>query len=107
MSHTKSSRLLPDVSFDTNPVIVTAAIVGYEEQKRLEAVYRFSSKISELKTLLSGSPARAAATPEAPTPKRRITEEGMKRIIAATKKRWRLARAAKAQSTPAKKEKRP
>ena len=29
-------------------------------------------------------------------PKRRISEEGMKRIIAATKKRWRLQRASKA-----------
>jgi hypothetical protein len=39
-------------------------------------------------------PAVRAATPE--KPKRRISEEGMKRIIAATKKRWRLAKAAKA-----------
>lgn len=38
----------------------------------------------------------APATPEPPTPKRRISEEGMKRIIAATKKRWGLKRAADA-----------
>jgi hypothetical protein len=45
-----------------------------------------------------------AATPEAPKAKRRISAEGMKNIIAATKKRWRLQRAAaKAQSAPAKK----
>ncbi len=31
---------------------------------------------------------------EPPKPKRRISAEGMKRIIAATKKRWRLQRAA-------------
>jgi murein L,D-transpeptidase YafK len=39
-------------------------------------------------------------TSEAAKPKRRISEEGMKRIIAATKKRWRLqkAQATKAQS---------
>ena len=30
----------------------------------------------------------APATPEAPKPKRRISKEGMARIIAATKKRW-------------------
>jgi hypothetical protein len=30
------------------------------------------------------------ATPVLKKPKRRISEEGMKRIIAATKKRWRL-----------------
>jgi hypothetical protein len=38
----------------------------------------------------------SVATPEPPKPKRRISEEGMKRIIAATKKRWRLRRAAAA-----------
>jgi hypothetical protein len=33
-------------------------------------------------------------TPEPRKPKRRISAEGMKRIIAATKKRWRLQKAA-------------
>jgi hypothetical protein len=41
----------------------------------------------------------APAAPEPPKAKRRISPEGMKRIIAATKKRWRLAKAAKAQPT--------
>jgi hypothetical protein len=40
------------------------------------------------------SEALAPAAPEAPKPKRRISAEGMKRIIAATKKRWRLQKAA-------------
>ena len=40
--------------------------------------------------------------PEPPKPKRRISAEGMKRIIAATKKRWRWQKAA-AKSAPAKK----
>jgi hypothetical protein len=42
----------------------------------------------------------ASTTPEAPKTKRRISEEGLKRIIAATKKRWRLqkAEAAKAKA---------
>jgi hypothetical protein len=40
-----------------------------------------------------------AAAPAAPaTKKRRISEEGMRRIIAATKKRWALQRAAKAKA---------
>jgi hypothetical protein len=47
--------------------------------------------------------ATSAATPEPPKPKRRISEEGIKRIIAATKKRWRLAKAAKAKAATAKK----
>jgi hypothetical protein len=33
------------------------------------------------------------ATPEAPKPKRQISAEGIKKIIAATKKRWALKRA--------------
>ncbi len=48
----------------------------------------------------------AAPAPRAEKPKGRISEEGMKRIIAATKKRWRLqkARAKKAvkRTAPAK-----
>ena len=44
----------------------------------------------------------APAAPEPSKPKRRISPEGMKRIIAATKKRWRLKRvAAKAESPSA------
>jgi len=39
----------------------------------------------------------APVAPEPPKAKRRISPEGMERIIAATKKRWRLAKAAKAQ----------
>ena len=42
------------------------------------------------------------STVEVPEAKRRISEEGMKRIIAASKKRWRLQRAS-AKSVPAKK----
>jgi hypothetical protein len=120
--------------------IITAAIEGFESQK-----IRIDEQISELKAMLTGGPAEAAATPEpttrkrrrfsaaarkrmkgaqrrrwakirgesmpataAATPeppksKRRISEEGMKRIVAATKKRWRLAKAAKAQAATAKK----
>jgi len=36
----------------------------------------------------------SAHMPESPNPKRRISAEGMKKIIAATKKRWRLQKAA-------------
>jgi len=114
------------------PEIITAAILGFEEQKR-----HIDTKIAELRALLPVGPGESAATPQAPTrkrkkfsaaarrnmkeaqqrrwaaikgtseppsrvtskpakPKRRISAEGMKRIIAATKKRWRLARAEKA-----------
>lgn len=51
-----------------------------------------------------GAPTEPAAVDASKArPKRRISEEGMKRIIAATKKRWRLAREAKAQAGTTKK----
>jgi hypothetical protein len=117
--------------------IITAAILGFEEQKR-----HIDTRITELRAVLTGGPAAPATTPEPPTrkrkkfsaasrrkmamaqkarwailkgesepsapatpktpkPKRRISKEGMARIIAATKKRWRLQRAA-AKAPPAK-----
>ena len=117
--------------------ILTAAILGFEEQKR-----HIDTRITELRAVLTGGPAAPATTPEPPTrkrkkfsaasrrkmamaqkarwailkgesepsapatpktpkPKRRISKEGMARIIAATKKRWRLQRAA-AKAPPAK-----
>jgi len=110
--------------------IITAAIEGFEAQKR-----HIDTQIAELKIILSGGSPEVATTPEAPArkrkkfsaaarkrmkeaqqrrwakirgeseppapatvktpkPKRRISKEGMARIIAATKKRWRLQKAA-------------
>lgn len=43
----------------------------------------------------------APATPKAVTPKRRISKQGMQRIIAATKNRWAAVRAARAQQEKA------
>jgi len=43
---------------------------------------------------LRGETKPVPATAKASKPKRRISPEGLKRIIAATKKRWRLQRAA-------------
>jgi hypothetical protein len=51
---------------------------------------------------IKGQSEPSSTTPEPPKPKRRISPEGMKRIIAATKKRWRLQKAA-AKSAPTKK----
>jgi hypothetical protein len=112
------------------PEIAAAAIDGYELQKT-----RIDAKIAELRAMLPAGSTQTAATPEAPTrkrkkfsaasrrkmalaqkarwarikgesepsaqsapeapkPKRRISKEGMARIVAATKKRWRLQKAA-------------
>ena len=43
---------------------------------------------------------KVAAVPELPKAKHRISEEGLKRIIAATKKRWAAKRAAAAKPEP-------
>jgi hypothetical protein len=63
------------------------------------------AKIKGDGTIESGSP--SPATPQAPKAKRQISEEGMKRIIAATKKRWKpqkaAANAAQAEEAVAKK----
>jgi hypothetical protein len=48
---------------------------------------------------VSKSPSKATQQP--PKPKRRISEEGMKRIIAATKKRWERVRSEAARAQPA------
>jgi len=45
---------------------------------------------------IPGESERPSQATQPEKPKRRISEEGMKRIIAATKKRWRLQKAAKA-----------
>jgi hypothetical protein len=64
-----------------DPEIITAAILGYEQQKR-----QIDSKIDELKTLLSGGSAKTAATPEAPARKRSAATR--RRMALAQKKRW-------------------
>jgi hypothetical protein len=64
--------------------IFTAAILGFEEQKR-----QIDSKIAELRAMLSGGPAQPDATPEPPKPKRRkISAAGRKAIAEAQRKRW-------------------
>src|ERR1035437_4096020 len=72
------------------------------KRKRFSAAARKRMKEAQqrrwAKTRGESRPPVPAATPEPPKSKRRISEEGMKRIVAATKKRWRLAKAAKAQT---------
>ena len=45
------------------PEIITAAILGFEEQKR-----HIDSKIAELRAMLPGGPGETAVTPVAPAP---------------------------------------
>ena len=77
--------------------IIAAAIDGYEFQKT-----RIDTKIAELRALLSGGPAEAAATPEQPKRKRRkISAAGRKAIAEAQRKRWAASKKAAEPSAPA------
>jgi hypothetical protein len=66
------------------PEIITAAILGFEEQKR-----HIDSKIAVLRAMLFGGPAETAMTPEAPTRKRRkFSAAARKRMKEAQQRRW-------------------
>ena len=101
------------------PEIITAAILGFEEQKR-----HIDAQIAELRAMLSAGPAatrariaqaqrkRWAASKKAgassvpiaaPKPKRKLSRAGRAAIVAATKRRWALKRAEAAKAQPAKK----
>ena len=68
-----------------SPEIITAAILGFEEQKR-----NIDSKITELRAMLPGGPGETASTPEVPTPKRRKFSAAARRRMkeAQQRKRW-------------------
>jgi hypothetical protein len=82
--------------------VLSAALVGLEEQRR-----RLENQISEVRALMGkrgpGRPPAAAraeagggaAAKPAKRKKRNLSPEGRARIIAAIKKRWATARAAK------------
>jgi len=64
--------------------IITAAIEGFESQK-----IRIDQQVSELKTMLSGGPAEAAATPGLTIRKRRrFSAAARKRMKEAQQRRW-------------------
>ena len=64
--------------------ILTAAIEGFEFQKQ-----KIDNQIASLRAMLSGRPAKPAATPEPPKRKRRkMSAAGRKAIAEAQRKRW-------------------
>ena len=70
------------------PEIITAAILGFEEQK-----LRIDAQIAELRAMLHGGLTEAAATPKAPTGKRRKMSAAVrKRMGDAQRKRWAEAK---------------
>jgi hypothetical protein len=67
-----------------NRTVIEAAIVGFEAQKT-----QIDIQIGELRAMLSGGPVEAAATPEAPAPKRKKFSAAARRKMAeAQKARW-------------------
>jgi len=79
------------------PEIITAAILGFEEQKR-----HIDTQISELRAMLPGGPAESAATPAPPTKRtrRKMSAAGRKAIAEAQRKRWAASRKASQPSVP-------
>jgi hypothetical protein len=66
------------------PEIITAAIEGFEFQKR-----RIDGQIAELRAMLPGSSAETAAAPEAPIRKRKkLSAAARKRMKEAQQRRW-------------------
>jgi hypothetical protein len=63
--------------------IIAAAVEGYEAQK-----IRIEGKIAELRAMLPGGSPEAAAVPEAPARKRKISAAARRRMAIAQKKRW-------------------
>ena len=67
-----------------NRQILSAAILGFEEQKR-----KLDAQIAEIRAMLSDAPVESAATPEPATGKRRTMSAAGRRAIAeAQRKRW-------------------
>ena len=67
--------------------IITAAIDGFEEQKR-----RIDGQIAELRAQLSGGQAAERVPESSARPRRRMSAAARKKIAIAQRKRWAAAR---------------
>ena len=79
--------------------IIAAAVEGYEAQK-----IRIDGKIAELRAMLPGGSPEAAAVPEAPARKRKISAAARRRMAIAQKKRWAAIKGVAVAEPPAPKE---
>ena len=70
--------------------IITAAILGFEEQKR-----HIDTQIAELRTMQTGAPVEETVAPKAPKKgRRKMSAAGRKAIAEAQRKRWAAKKAA-------------
>jgi hypothetical protein len=86
-----------DPSVATKPELaITPVAPARKHRKRSAAVRRRMALAQKARwaKVKSATEPLASPAPEPSKPKRRISAEGLKRIIAATKKRWRLQKAA-------------
>ena len=82
------------------PEIITAAIEGFESQKA-----RIDQQIADLRAMLPGGAAETAATPEAPTRKRRkFSAAARGRMKEAQQRRWAKIRGESESPAPARRE---
>jgi len=72
---------MPKQHFDRS--LLEAAIVGFESQKK-----QIDTRIAELCQMLSGGPTQTAATPQAPSRKRKVSAAARRRMAIAQRKRW-------------------
>jgi hypothetical protein len=78
--------------------ILTAAISGFEEQKR-----RIDAQIAGIRAMLSGNGTGPTALPESSErPRRKMGAVGRRKIAAAQRKRWAQAKAGSEPEAPAK-----
>ena len=77
--------------------IITAAIEGFEFQKR-----RIDAKIAELRAMLPGGPAEPTAATSEPTrrKRRKMSAAGRKAIAEAQRRRWAASKKAAEPSAP-------
>src|ERR1017187_4201907 len=80
----QSSRTVNMPTHKLTAEIITAAIEGFESQKR-----RIDAQIAELRAMLPGGPTGTAATPVAPTGKRKkFSAAARQRMKEAQQRRW-------------------
>ena len=78
------------------PEVITAAILGFNEQKR-----RIDSQIGELQALLHSRGAGPAATAEAPTrTRRKVSAAARRRMALGQQKRWGTIKGGAKSSSP-------
>jgi hypothetical protein len=103
VTHLKDTDLQMPIKLTTE--ILTAALAGYEEQKK-----RLDAQIAGLRQMLDGGSTDGSA-PETAQPRRKMSAAARKRIAAAQRRRWVEARnqsgdASKIGPAPARKKRR-